>query len=183
MKKYIILIAIAISLLSCKNNQTNKEVENPPNILLVIADDMGKDALASFAEGSIKPTTPNIDAIRKNGLSFTNFWTYPTCSPTRASMITGKYGFRTNVRWANQKLSENETLLQKYINENTNNSYATAVIGKWHISGYDDTINPETFSIDYYEGIFIGSVKDYYMAISHNRMNVKFVILNAFQKN
>ena len=162
MKKYIILIAIAISLLSCKNNQTNKEVENPPNILLVIADDMGKDALASFAEGSIKPTTPNIDAIRKNGLSFTNFWTYPTCSPTRASMITGKYGFRTNVRWANQKLSENETLLQKYINENTNNSYATAVIGKWHISGYDDTINPETFSIDYYEGIFIGSVKDYY---------------------
>ncbi|MCK0148312.1 sulfatase-like hydrolase/transferase [Arenibacter sp. F26102] len=160
--KYILFIAAAISLLSCKNNQTKKEIQNSPNILLIIADDMGKDALAGFTEGSIKPHTPNIDAIRKNGLNFTNFWTYPTCSPTRASMITGKYGYRTDVRWANQKLSESETLLQKYINDNTNNSYATAVIGKWHISGYDATINPETFGIDYYEGIFIGSVKDYY---------------------
>lgn len=160
--KYILFIAAAISLLSCKNNQHKKEIQNSPNILLIIADDMGKDALAGFTEGSIKPHTPNINAIRNNGLNFTNFWTYPTCSPTRASMITGKYGYRTDVRWANQKLSESETLLQKYINDNTNNSYATAVIGKWHISGYDATINPEAFGIDYYEGIFIGSVKDYY---------------------
>ncbi|MEG3656189.1 sulfatase-like hydrolase/transferase [Arenibacter palladensis] len=160
--KYILFIAAAISLLSCKNNHHKKEIQNSPNILLIIADDMGKDALAGFTEGSIKPHTPNINAIRNNGLNFTNFWTYPTCSPTRASMITGKYGYRTDVRWANQKLRESETLLQKYINDNTNNSYATAVIGKWHISGYDATINPETFGIDYYEGIFIGSVKDYY---------------------
>ncbi|ALJ03837.1 sulfatase [Pseudalgibacter alginicilyticus] len=162
MKKYIILTGLTISLLSCKNNQTIKEVESSPNILLIIADDMGKDALAGFKEGEVKPHIPNIDAIRKKGVNFTNFWTYPTCSPTRASMITGKYGYRTGVRWANQKLSENEILLQKYINDHTNNSYATAVIGKWHVSGYDATINPETFGIDYYEGIFIGSVKDYY---------------------
>lgn len=162
MKKYIILTTLAIYLLSCKNNQTNKDVEISPNILLIIADDMGKDALAGFSEGNVKPQTPNIDAIRNNGLNFTNFWTYPTCSPTRASMITGKYGYRTDVRWANQKLSKNEILLQKYINDNTNNGYVTAVIGKWHVSGYDATINPETFGIDYYEGIFIGSVKDYY---------------------
>ncbi len=123
---------------------------------------MGKDALAGYTEGTIKPHTPNIDSIGKEGLSFNNFWTYPTCSPTRASMITGKYGYRTNVRWANQKLSESEILLQKYINKNTDNSYATAVVGKWHISGYDTTINPEKFGIDYYAGIFIGSVKDYY---------------------
>ncbi|WP_417873859.1 sulfatase-like hydrolase/transferase [Xanthomarina gelatinilytica] len=162
MKKYIILIAVATFLISCHNNQTKIEIENSPNILLIIADDMGKDALAGFTEGSVKPHTPNIDTIRKKGLNFTNFWTYPTCSPTRASMITGKYGYRTDVRWANQKLSESEILLQKYINDNTNNSYATAVVGKWHISGYDATINPETFGIDYYEGIFIGSVKNYY---------------------
>lgn len=123
---------------------------------------MGKDALNGYAEGTIKAHTPHIDAIRKSGVNFTNFWTYPTCSPTRASMITGKYGYRTDVRWANQKLDENEVLLQKYIRENTDDSYATAVVGKWHISGYDTTINPETFGIDYYAGIFIGSVKDYY---------------------
>ncbi|WP_066217807.1 sulfatase-like hydrolase/transferase [Formosa haliotis] len=154
-------ILISILLFSCEINH-KKIPDKEPNILFIIADDMGKDALAGFTEGTIKPHTPNIDAIRKAGLNFNNFWTYPTCSPTRASMITGKYGYRTDVRWANQKLNESEVLLQKYINKNTNNSYATAVVGKWHISGYDATINPETFGIDYYAGIFIGSVKDYY---------------------
>ncbi|MEO9478800.1 MAG: sulfatase-like hydrolase/transferase [Maribacter dokdonensis] len=155
-------ILIAIFFLSCEIKQNRKTPDKKPNILFIIADDMGKDALNGYAEGTIKPHTPHLDAIRKSGVNFTNFWTYPTCSPTRASMITGKYGYRTDVRWANQKLNENEVLLQKYIRENTNNSYATAVIGKWHISGYDTTINPETFGIDYYAGIFIGSVKDYY---------------------
>ncbi|MCG1036402.1 sulfatase-like hydrolase/transferase [Polaribacter sargassicola] len=160
--KKALYILISILFLGCNINQTKKPSGKKPNILFIIADDMGKDALAGFTEGTIKPHTPNIDAIRKEGLSFNNFWTYPTCSPTRASMITGKYGYRTDVRWANQKLNESEILLQKYINQNTNNSYATAVVGKWHISGYDTTINPEKFGIDYYAGIFIGSVKDYY---------------------
>ena len=163
MKKAIIVL-FSIFFLGCKSEKkSNQDISKErPNILFVIADDMGKDAIAGFTEGTIKPHTPNLDFIRKNGLNFNNFWTYPTCSPTRASMITGKYGYRTDVRWANQKLNENELLLQKYINNNTNNSYATAVVGKWHISGYDTTINPETFGIDYYAGIFIGSVKDYY---------------------
>ncbi|MFB9054107.1 sulfatase-like hydrolase/transferase [Formosa undariae] len=100
--------------------------------------------------------------MRESGLNFSRFWTYPTCSPTRASMLTGKYGYLTDVRWANQKLNENEVLLQNYISKNTNDTYATAVVGKWHISGYDTTINPESFGIDYYAGIFTGSVKDYY---------------------
>ncbi len=160
--KKTLYILIAILCLNCKTNHNKKTANKAPNILFIIADDMGKDALEGYTEGRIKPHTPNINAIRKGGLSFTNFWTYPTCSPTRASMITGKYGYRTDVRWANQKLSESEVLLQKYITQNTNNLYATAVVGKWHISGYDTTINPETFGIDYYAGIFKGSVKDYY---------------------
>jgi arylsulfatase A-like enzyme len=133
-----------------------------PNILFLIADDMGKDAINGFTEGVIKPNTPNIDNIRNSGLSFNNFWTYPTCSPTRASMITGKYGYHTNVRWANQILDSKELVLQKYINNNSNNSYATAVVGKWHLSGYDTTFNPESYGLDYYAGLFNGSVKDYY---------------------
>ncbi|KSA11545.1 sulfatase-like hydrolase/transferase [Maribacter dokdonensis] len=155
-------ILISIFFLSCEINQNRKTPDKKPNILFIIADDMGKDALNGYAEGTIKPHTPHLDAIKKAGVNFTNFWTYPTCSPTRASMITGKYGYRTDLRWANQKLNENEVLLQEYISENTDDSYATAVVGKWHISGYDTTINPETFGIDYYAGIFIGSVKDYY---------------------
>jgi arylsulfatase B len=133
-----------------------------PNILFIIADDLGKDAINGFTEGSIKPITPNIDAIRNNGLSFSNFWTYPTCSPTRASIITGKYGYSTDVKWAGDVLSESEITLQQYIRNNTNNNYASAIVGKWHLSGTGLGVNPESFGIDYYAGLVRGAVSDYY---------------------
>jgi arylsulfatase A-like enzyme len=135
---------------------------NPPNILLIIADDLGKDAINGFTEGSIKPITPNIDALRSNGLSFSNLWVNPTCSPTRASIITGKFGYRTGVKWAGDELAQSETTLQKYISEETNNDYASAIIGKWHLSGSNATANPESFGIDYYSGLVRGAVQDYY---------------------
>ncbi|QXP61761.1 sulfatase-like hydrolase/transferase [Olleya sp. HaHaR_3_96] len=166
--KYTYLIVFVLTFLACNQSKTNKDTliskttSSTPNILFLIADDMGKDAIGGFSEGHIKPKTPHIDSIRQSGLSFSNFWTYPTCSPTRASMITGKYGYRTNVRWANQVLDPSELILQKYINTNTNNKYATAVVGKWHLSGFDTTTNPENFGLDYYAGLFNGSVKDYY---------------------
>jgi arylsulfatase B len=129
---------------------------------LIIADDMGKDATAGWAEGSIKPSTPNIDQIRNAGLQFNNMWVYPTCSPTRASIITGKYGYRTGVKWANDELSTSETILQQYIAQETNNAYATAIIGKWHLSGTTDGVNPENFGLDHYAGLLRGAVQDYY---------------------
>ena len=136
--------------------------ENYPNILLIIADDMGKDATNGFSEGQIKPTTPTLDDIQNSGLSFNNFWTYPSCTPTRASMITGKYGVNTGVKWVGDILSPGETTLQSHINNLTNDRYSTAVVGKWHISGTDPTINPEDFGIDYYAGIISGEVDSYY---------------------
>jgi len=62
-------------------------------------------------------------------------WVSPACSPTRACIITGKYGCRTGVKWANDELSNTEITLQKYISQETDSTYATAVIGKWHLSG------------------------------------------------
>ncbi len=143
-------------------NINDSETATSPNILLIIADDLGKDAINGYMEGNIKPNTPNINAIRNNGITFNNFWTYPTCSPTRSSIITGKYGYRTNVKWANDILNSNETILQKYISNNTNNAYVTAVVGKWHLSGFDGAFNPETLGIDYYAGLVTGATPDYY---------------------
>ncbi|MFK7808461.1 MAG: sulfatase-like hydrolase/transferase [Saprospiraceae bacterium] len=133
-----------------------------PNILLIIADDMGKDATPGFSEGTIKPNTPNIDKVRNEGLSFNNFWVNPTCSPTRASIITGKYGYRTDVKWAGDELSSSEKILQQYISEETNDAYATAIVGKWHLSGNDATVNPENFGVDHFTGLIRGSVQDYF---------------------
>lgn len=143
-------------------DDTNATPSTQPNILFIIADDMGKDATAGFSEGTVKPNTPNLNDIKDAGLTFNNFWTYPTCSPTRASIITGKYGYSSGVKSVGDVLGNSETVLQKYINEQTDNEYATAVVGKWHLAGNDATVNPESFGIDYYAGLLSGGVQDYY---------------------
>ncbi len=162
---FITTIILIFSIISCTKNEENNSTPvatTTPNILLIIADDLGKDAVNGYQEGSIKPNTPNIDAIRNSGLLFTNFWVNPTCTPTRSSIITGKYGYRTNVKGVGDVLNSSETVIQKYINDNTNNKYATAVVGKWHLSGTNTTSNPESFGIDYYAGLIRGAVNDYY---------------------
>ncbi len=161
------LLVIVLVIFSCSkdtNEDTGIEVPNTesPNILFIIADDLGKDAINGFSEGIIKPNTPNIDAIRTNGISFSNFWTNPTCTPTRASIITGKYGYRTGIKSVGDELPISETTLQDYISTQTNNAYASAIVGKWHLSGNNSAINPETFGIDYYAGLIRGAVNDYY---------------------
>jgi arylsulfatase B len=165
--KSILLLSIVLVTLSCsKENNEETEINLPntesPNILFIIADDLGKDAINGFSEGNIKPNTPNIDAIRNNGISFSNFWTNSTCTPTRASIITGKYGYRTGVKSVGDELSISETTLQTYIKTQTNNKYASAIVGKWHLSGNNSAINPETFGINYYAGLIRGAVDDYY---------------------
>lgn len=162
-----VLLLIALVIFSCSkdtNEDTGIEVSSTesPNILFIIADDLGKDAINGFSEGSIKPNTPNLDAFRNGGISFSNFWTNPTCTPTRASIITGKYGYRTGVKGVGDELSISETTLQEYISTQTNNEYASAIVGKWHLSGNNSAINPETFGIDYYAGLIRGAVDDYY---------------------
>lgn len=153
----------AIALSSCSEDPVIVPPEVvSPNILLIIADDLGKDAINGFTEGSIKPNTPHIDAIRNNGLSFNNFWVYPTCSPTRASILTGKYGYRTGVKGAGDELALSEVALQKHISDETNNEYASAIVGKWHLSGTGLGADPESFGIDYYAGLIRGAVGDYY---------------------
>jgi len=161
--KYFFWFLLGIAFVSCKDDDAvNGNVSSKPNILLIIADDMGKDATSSFSEGSIKPSTPHINKIKSDGLSFNNYWVYPTCSPTRASMITGKYGYRTGVKIAGDGIDASETILQKYITQETNNAYSTALVGKWHISKGTANVNPETFGLDYYAGLISGAVMDYY---------------------
>lgn len=162
MRLFSLAIICTALLASCSKDPIDGPGDGQPNILLIIADDLGKDAISGFTEGSIKPNTPNIDAIRNEGLSFSNMWVYPTCTPTRASIITGKYGYRTGIKWTSDELSQSEVTLQRYISQQTNGAYATAIVGKWHLSGNNATANPETFGIDYYAGLIRGAVDDYY---------------------
>ncbi|WP_033960478.1 sulfatase-like hydrolase/transferase [Psychroserpens jangbogonensis] len=164
---YLLLICLIVFFGCNKTETTNLDDEtitpSSPNILFILADDMGKDATNGFSEGNLKPNMPNIDNFTNSGITFSNCWVYSTCSPTRASILTGKYGYRTGVKWANDELNNSETILQKYIKQQTNDSYSTAVIGKWHLSGNGlNQMNPETFGMDYYAGLVGGGVQSYY---------------------
>ena len=133
-----------------------------PNILLIIADDLGIDALNGYQESNRLATTPNLDALRENGLSFTNTWAAPACTPTRAAIMSGKYGVKTGVQRPPGNLDLEHQSLFNAINENTNNTYASAVIGKWHISSPVNDNHPAEHGVDHFEGIISGVINDYY---------------------
>ena len=87
---------MAMIVISCNNDNIIETsiTSRPPNILLIIADDMGKDGTSGYSEGRIKPNTPNLNTIKNKGLFFNNLWINPACSPTRPSIITRKHGYR-----------------------------------------------------------------------------------------
>jgi arylsulfatase A-like enzyme len=71
--------------------------DRQPNILLLIADDVGVEQFAPFGIGSKPASTPNLDALAARGMRFSRVWSQAMCSPTRATLLSGRYGFRTGV--------------------------------------------------------------------------------------
>ena len=136
----ILIQLFILILISCEktSTKTSEDLEKPesasPNILLVIADDMGKDAFPNYPEGKEKPQLPTLNNLMAGGITFDNFWTYSVCSPTRASILTGKLGYHTGVMEVEQDISLNEESLHSFLKDQTNGSYDTALIGKWHLS-------------------------------------------------
>lgn len=168
MKNLLYILMILFSLTACSDNSdsnddTMEEMEEntskPPNILLVIADDMGLDACPGYNIGNVKPNMPNLQELINSGIRFNNVWSNPTCTPTRAGIITGKYGLRTSVLEVDDPLSTSETSIQKFIDLNTDNTYANAVIGKWHLSR--DVNHPNAMGVDYFAGFSGGGVRSY----------------------
>ncbi len=136
-----------------------ENIAKRPNILLIIADDMGLDATPNYNIDGIKPNMPILQSLMSNGIKFNNLWSYPLCTPTRASILTGKYGFRTEVTNVGQNLSSNEQSIQNYL-DGMNSGYSHAVIGKWHLSG--DISHPNAIGIDEYTGVLGGGVQSYW---------------------
>ena len=129
------------------------------NILLIIADDIGVEVFPGYKDSNVKAHLPNLEKLMKQGIRFSNFWTYPTCTPTRSTIITGKFGFRTNVLNVRDRLSLKELSLQKILRKKTKNLYNDAVIGKWHLSR--NAHHPNNLGISYYAGLLTGSVTNY----------------------
>lgn len=173
----LILFLSPLLLTACLDGGGNKvdlETQAPepgskPNLILIIADDVGVDQLSSFGFGGLQPpATPTIGNLAASGVSFTNTWSMPTCSTTRAALFSGRYPPRTNVNtaivstdFANSQTSPFEQTLPRVL---ADEGYVSAYIGKIHVTGSD--VNPanhpfgdeaiRALGFDYFAGYFDG---------------------------
>tara|TARA_B100001105_G_scaffold13794_1_gene10117 strand:+ start:279 stop:1559 length:1281 start_codon:yes stop_codon:yes gene_type:complete len=154
----VFLVSVGCSSEAEISDSDSGENKNP-NILLIIADDMGLDASPGYSIGATKPSMPNLKSLIDSGIKFNNFWSNPVCSPTRSSILTGKYGFRTGVLSAGDNLSSSESSIYNFLNNNAS-EYSHALIGKWHLSNNPN--QPTDMGVDYFAGLLSGGVTSYY---------------------
>ena len=120
------IILLLILFISC-----TKQVEQKPNIILIITDDQGYGDIGYNGNPHIK--TPNLDLLATNSMRFNNFYVSPVCAPTRSSLLTGRYSLRTGVTDTyngGAMMSNDETTLAEILKEN---NYQTGIFGKWHL--------------------------------------------------
>ncbi len=135
-----------------------------PNILFILADDMGW-ADPSYHGSEIK--TPNLDKLAASGAKLEQFYVQPVCSPTRASLMTGRYPMRHGLQvgvvrpWAQYGLPLDERTLPQALREA---GYETAICGKWHLGHFDPAYLPTARGFDHQYGHYNGAI-DYFTHI------------------
>lgn len=138
-----------MSFWSCKSTQkesVNNDTAKKPNIILIMADDMGFSDLGFMGSGI---NTPNIDRLAKGGLTFNQFYNAGRCCPTRATLMTGLYAHNADLGWMTASdfgrpgyrgaISQNSVTIAQVLKSAGYNNYMT---GKWHLT-YDRTMVPE----------------------------------------
>ncbi len=110
-----------------------------PNIVFILADDLGLDGVGCYGADTYKTQTPNIDALAKTGVRFEACYSAPLCGPSRCLLMTGRYAFRTgglaNQSWRQAgpgAKSKDEYPIARLLKEN---GYATCQAGKWRQVG------------------------------------------------
>lgn len=118
--------------------QAQQKTKKKPNIILILADDLGYSDLGAYGS---EINTPNLDRLAKQGLRFQEFYNNSICAPTRASLLTGQYQHKAGVGYFSNDLGL--PAYQGYLNAESltlaevlkSNGYNTITAGKWHVSG------------------------------------------------
>lgn len=141
----------------------------PGNVLILMADDLGVEELAAYGVGPAPAPTPTLDLIAASGVLFRNAWSQPTCSPTRATIQTGRYGFRTHVgavinAFGNAPaMALDEVTLPEMLDLGTGGLYAHAAIGKWHLGSAQvgGDLAPNLAGYAHFAGSMEGQLQNY----------------------
>lgn len=135
----IVLVALLLPSHSIAQEETTLfKKKTPPNVVLIMADDLGWGDTGYYGHPILK--TPNLDRMASDGIRFDRFYSAaPVCSPTRGSAITGRHPFRYGVYHANVgHLKPNELTLAERLKTL---GYTTGHFGKWHLGTLTKTIN------------------------------------------
>ncbi|MCE9612409.1 MAG: sulfatase-like hydrolase/transferase [Chthoniobacter sp.] len=154
--KLLALPAVLAVLLALPHPAAARDNSTRPNIILCMTDDQGWGDTSY--NGLRKIQTPNLDAMAAAGLRFDRFYAaHPSCSPTRASVMTGRNPNRCGVFWPGMALRPQEVTIAQVVKQA---GYGTAHFGKWHLSGgapgkgrplpANDPLHPGHFGFDYW---------------------------------
>ena len=139
--------------------------QSKPNILFILADDLGYADVGFTGGREIK--TPNLDALAAAGARMDQFYVQPLCSPTRAALLTGRYPMRHGLQvgvvrpWAQYGLPLEERTLPQALRES---GYVTALVGKWHLGHFQPAYLPTARGFDRQYGHYTGAI-DYFTHI------------------
>lgn len=155
-----------------------QENASPPNVLVILVDDLGYGDLSSYGAQDLK--SPHIDKLIQRGMKFTNFYANcPVCSPTRAALLTGHYQDLVGVPGVIRTHPENSwgyflPSATTLANQFQQAGYQTAIIGKWHL-GLESPNRPNDRGFELFRGFLGDMMDDYY---HHRRHNVNYMRLN-----
>lgn len=149
-------IAIAVQLFWMLSVLNAKDVQKP-NIIFILADDQGYQDLG--CQGAAGIQTPHIDRMAQEGIRLTSFYVSASCSPTRASLMTGRYPQRYHilgpVNNPTHGLPPGETTMAELLKSQ---GYECALIGKWHL-GLSATMTPISQGFDYFSGLPLSQIE------------------------
>ncbi len=163
LKTCIFLIQALLFLNACDRV---KEVADLPNIIIILADDLGYGDLACY--GHPEHLSPNLDKMATEGILFTDFHSNgAVCSPTRAALLSGQYQQKVGIeavvhatKFRHTGLNPGTFTIASYLKSL---GYDTGISGKWHL-GYDTAYSPLNYGFDYFKGYVSGNV-DYHSHI------------------
>ncbi len=138
-----------------------KRFGHAPNIIVILLDDVGWGDLGVYGGGvATGAATPNMDRMAKDGLQLMNAYSQPSCTPTRASILTGQLPIRTGLL---RPMLPGEGTHERGINPSTtlpqklkDAGYTTQAVGKWHLGSAKEA-QPQNVGFDHYYGILTSS--------------------------
>lgn len=181
----VLKIAASLILLTgsvCCSSQTSKQQIDRPNVVLILADDMGYSDLGCYGS---EISTPNLDGLADGGIRFTRFYNGARCCPTRASLLTGLYAHQTGVGgMVKYEQSPQPDPFQGYLNNECvtlgevlgQAGYRTMMSGKWHVGEFRDQW-PLQRGFRRYYGLISGAMN--YFNIEKGKPNATRVFLDG----